>query len=135
MPATPNDRVVIGTLRDPARIMADNTNTTERNGADMTTIKNSLALAGMAGAITLAAMTGGTSTASAGTFSNDAGRTAIWVYVRALRGEDVWETCRRVYRYDVYQVRRGGGPGEARCYIDASSIGDPRGYNRSRYRD
>jgi hypothetical protein len=115
--------------------MADNTNTIERNGADMTTITNSLALAGIAGAITFAALTAATPMASAGSYSSDAGRTAVWVYVRAFRGEDVWETCRRVYRRDVYQVRRGGGPGEARCYIDASSIGDPRGYNRSRYRD
>ncbi|MGB5213175.1 MAG: hypothetical protein WBN88_05960 [Anderseniella sp.] len=101
----------------------------------MTTIRNSLAFAGIAGAITFAAMTGGTPAATAGTFSSDSGRTAIWVYVRAFRGEDVWETCRRVYGRDVYQVRRGGGPGEARCYIDASSVSDPRGYNRSRYRD
>ena len=115
--------------------MADNTNTIERNGAVMTTIRNSLALAGIAGALTFGALTGGTTTATAGSYANDAGRTAIWVYVRALRGEDVWETCRRVYRRDVYQVRRGGGPGEARCYIDASSIGDPRGRIRSRYRD
>ena len=101
----------------------------------MTTFTNSLTLAGIAGAISLAALTSATPTATAGSFSNDAGRTAIWVYVRALRGEDVWETCRRVYRRDVYQVRGGGGPGEARCYIDASSVGDPRGYNRSRYRN
>ena len=101
----------------------------------MTTIRNSLAFAGIASAITVATMTGGTPAASAGTFSSDSGRTAIWVYVRAFRGEDVWETCRRVYGRDVYQVRRGGGPGEARCYIDASSVSDPRGYNRSRYRD
>ncbi|WP_337659909.1 hypothetical protein [Anderseniella sp. Alg231-50] len=101
----------------------------------MTTIKNSLAFAGIAGAIAFTALPGTSTPAQAGSFSNDAGRTAIWVYVRAFRGEDVWETCRRVYRRDVYQVRRGGGPGEARCYIDASSIGDPRGYNRSRYRD
>jgi hypothetical protein len=101
----------------------------------MTTIKNSLAFAGIAGAITFAALTGGTSTASAGSFSGDAGRTAIWVYVRALRGEDVWETCRRVFRRDVYQVRGGGGPGEARCYIDSSRSSDPRGHSRSRYRN
>lgn len=121
---------------DGRRILADSTELEpiERNGAVMNKIKNSLALAGITCAITFAALGSTATTATAGSFSNDAGRTAIWVYVRALRGEDIWETCRRIYRRDVYQVRRGGGPGEARCYIDASSIGDPRGYNRSRYR-
>lgn len=103
------------------------------NGDDMNMIRNSLFLAGITCAIGVAALTGGPSAASAGSFKGGAGRTAIWVYVRALPGEDVWETCRRVYRRDVYQVRRGG-PGEARCFIDASSVGDPRGYNRSRSR-
>jgi len=69
--------------------------------------------------------------AHAGVFSSDAGRTAIWVFVRARAGEDVWETCRRVYQRDVYQVR-GAGPGKARCYIDASRVGDLRGKNLSR---
>jgi hypothetical protein len=40
-----------------------------------------------------------------------------------------------VYGRDVYKVRRGGGPREARCYVDTSNVGDPRGYNRSRYRN
>lgn len=62
----------------------------------------------------------------AGIFSGDAGRTAVWVYVKAYQDEDVWETCRRVYQRDVYQVR-GAGRGAARCYIDASRVGDPRG--------
>ena len=99
----------------------------------MKTIRNSLFLAGISCAFCLAALTSGPSTASAGSFKGGAGRTAVWVYVRALPGEGIWETCRRVYRRDVYQVRRGG-PGEARCFIDASSIGDPRGYSRSRSR-
>ncbi|MEO9877363.1 MAG: hypothetical protein ABJM26_10160 [Anderseniella sp.] len=101
----------------------------------MNMFKSSLALAGIAGVLSFAALAAGTTTtATAGSF-RDSGRTAIWVYIRAFPGEDVWESCRRVYRRDVYQVRRGGGPREARCYIDASSVGDPRGYNRSRYRD
>ena len=115
--------------------MADSNNMIERNGAVMTKITNSLTLAGIAGALAFTALTAGTTTtATAGSF-RDAGRTAVWVYIRAFPGEDVWESCRRVYRRDVYQVRRGGGPREARCYIDASSVGDPRGYSRSRYRD
>ncbi len=100
----------------------------------MNTLENSLAFAGITCAISLAGLSGGATTASAGSFAGDAGRTAIWVYVRALRGEGAWETCRRVYRKDVYQVRGGGGPKEARCYIDSSRSSDPRGYSRSRYR-
>ncbi len=101
----------------------------------MTKITNSLTLAGIAGALAFATLAvGTTTTANAGSY-RDAGRTAIWVYIRAFADEDVWESCRRVYGRDVYQVRRGGGPREARCYIDASSVSDPRGYNRSRYRD
>ncbi len=99
----------------------------------MNIIRNSLVLAGITCAVGVAALISGPSAAGAGSFKGGAGRTAVWVYVRALRGEDVWETCRRVYRRDVYQVRRGG-PGEARCFIDASSIGDPRGSLRSRSR-
>ena len=103
------------------------------NGGDMNIFRNGFILAAVTCSIGLAGLTAGTPAATAGSFKGGAGRTAIWVYVRALPGEDVWETCRRVYRRDVYQVRRGG-PGEARCFIDASSIGDPRGYNRSRSR-
>lgn len=115
--------------------MADNRKTTERNGAVMTKITNSLALAGVAGALAFAALTAGTTTtATAGSY-RDGGLTAIWVYIRAFPDEDIWESCRRVYGRDVYKVRRGGGPREARCYVDTSNVGDPRGYNRSRYRN
>jgi hypothetical protein len=71
------------------------------------------------------------SPAHAGLYAGDAGRTAVWVFVRAYKGEDVWETCRRVYQRDVYQVR-GAGRGKARCFIDASRVSDPRGKNLSR---
>ncbi len=72
--------------------------------------------------------------ASAGVYGNNAGRTAIWVYIRKYRGEGIWEACRRVYRRDVYQVR-GAGPRKARCFVDASEAGNPRGYNTSRELD
>ena len=71
---------------------------------------------------------------SAGMFGNNAGRTAIWVYIRKSPREGIWEACRRVYRRDVYQVR-GAGPRKARCFIDASEAGNPRGYNTSRELD
>ena len=72
-----------------------------------------------------------TSPAQAGIFSNDAGRTATWVYIRKHPSEDIWEACRRVYGRDVYQVR-GAGERRARCYIDASQVGNPAGYNTLR---
>lgn len=84
-----------------------------------------------------AAITAGvtvTQTADAGMFSGDAGRTAVWVYIRKSPDEGIWEACRRVYRRDVYQVR-GAGPRKARCYVDASEVGDPRGFNTSRELD
>lgn len=72
--------------------------------------------------------------ASAGSFSSNAGRTALWVYIRKHPDEGIWEACRRVYRRDVYQVR-GAGPRKARCFIDASEASNPRGYNTSRELD
>lgn len=72
--------------------------------------------------------------ASAGMFSGNGGRTAIWVYIRKHPNEGIWEACRRVYRRDVYQVR-GAGTRKARCFIDASEAGNPRGYNTSRELD
>ena len=69
--------------------------------------------------------------AQAGLFNNDAGRTATWVYIRKHPSEDIWEACRRVYGRDVYQVR-GAGERRARCYIDASQVGNPAGYNTLR---
>ena len=73
-------------------------------------------------------------TAKAGVFSGNGGRTAIWVYIRKSPNEGIWEACRRVYRRDVYQVR-GAGPRKARCYIDASEAGNPKGFNTSRELD
>jgi hypothetical protein len=75
-----------------------------------------------------------TQTAHAGMFSGDAGRTAVWVYIRKSPDEGIWEACRRVYRRDVYQVR-GAGPRKARCFVDASEVGNPRGFNTSRELD
>lgn len=76
-----------------------------------------------------------TQTAHAGIFGGgDAGRTAIWVYIRKYPDEDIWEACRRVYGRDVYQVR-GAGPHKARCYVDASEASNPRGFNTSRELD
>ena len=72
--------------------------------------------------------------AKAGVFSGNGGRTAIWVYIRKSPDEDIWTACRRVYRRDVYQVR-GAGPRKARCYIDASEAGNPKGFNTSRELD
>ena len=82
----------------------------------------------------LAAGMTATQTADAGMFSGDAGRTAVWVYIRKSPSEGIWEACRRVYRREVYQVR-GAGPRKARCYVDASEVGNPRGFNTSRELD
>ena len=80
----------------------------------------------------LAAVSSGASTpAQAGLYRGDAGRTASWVYIRKLPSEGIWEACRRVYRRDVYQVR-GAGERRARCYVDASEVGNPAGYNTLR---
>ena len=95
-----------------------------------TIVKHSLALAGVAGIIALIAASSQISVANAQSYS----RTAIWVYVRAQEGENAWETCRRVFGRDVYRVRNGGGPKEARCYVNSSRSSDPRGRNRSFYR-
>jgi len=74
-------------------------------------------------------------TAHAGMFAGgDAGRTAVWVYIRKSPDEGIWEACRRVYRRDVYQVR-GAGPRKARCFVDASEVSNPRGFNTSRELD
>ena len=69
--------------------------------------------------------------AEAGSYFGVGGRTALWVYIRKHPNEGIWEACRRVYRRDVYQVR-GAGPTKARCFIDASEAGNPRGFNTSR---
>ena len=91
-----------------------------------------LAMPALFGATVLAASMTVTRTADAGMFSGgDAGRTAVWVYIRKSPDEGIWEACRRVYRRDVYQVR-GAGPRKARCYVDASEVGNPRGFNTSR---
>jgi hypothetical protein len=55
----------------------------------------------------------------------------VWVYIRKHPAEDIWEACRRVYNRDVYQVR-GAGERRARCFVDASEVGNPRGFNTRR---
>lgn len=88
------------------------------------------ALAVAAGAaVTLSAVPA--SETQAGTIRGNAGRTAVWVYIRKHPDEGIWEACRRVYRRDVYQVR-GAGPRRARCFIDASEVGNPQGFNTRR---
>ena len=72
--------------------------------------------------------------ADAGSYRGQGGRTAVWVYIRKHPPEGIWEACRRVYRRDVYQVR-GAGKRRARCYVDASEVGNPRGYNTTREMD
>ena len=57
-------------------------------------------------------------------------KVGVWVYIYKHPSEDIWEACRRVYGRDVYQVR-GAGPQEARCFVDASEVGDPRGFSSS----
>ncbi len=36
-------------------------------------------------------------------------QTRVWVKIKAKPGEGRWQACRRVFRHDVYQVRRGPG--------------------------
>jgi hypothetical protein len=69
--------------------------------------------------------------AEAGSFYGGGGRTALWVYIRKHPSEGIWEACRRVYGREVYQVR-GAGRTKARCLVDASEAGNPRGFNTSR---
>lgn len=57
----------------------------------------------------------------ADTFRRGDGLTLIWVKIRAKPGEGLWEACRRVYRHDVYQVRRGRGA-TVWCNIDHSRL-------------
>ncbi len=41
----------------------------------------------------------------------------IWVKIEAMPGETRWEACRRVFRHEVYRVRKG--PGNVMlCYVD-----------------
>ncbi len=93
-----------------------------------------LAMPALFTAAVMAAGLTDTRPASAGSYSGNAGRTAIWVYIRKQPDEGIWEACRRVYRRDVYQVR-GAGRRKARCFVDASEASNPRGYNTSRELD
>jgi len=95
---------------------------------------NSFAIPALA-VITLLGGTTVTGTqADAGSYNGPGGRTAVWVYIRKHPAEDIWEACRRVYNRDVYQVR-GAGERRARCFVDASEVGNPRGYNTRRQAD
>lgn len=91
-------------------------------------------LPALAAAAVLTAATPFSAPADAGSYHGPAGRTAVWVYIRKAPDEDIWEACRRVYRRDVYQVR-GAGPRRARCFVDASEVGNPQGYNTTRELD
>ena len=85
-------------------------------------------------AIAAAAIAAAPSSAQAGYYYGNGGRTAVWMYVRKHPSEDIWEACRRVYGRDVYQVR-GAGPRKARCFVDASQVGNPQGFYHSDGRD
>ncbi len=64
-----------------------------------------------------------TPAAAGGPYYRNNGVTAVWVNIKAFRGEGLWEACRRIYQRDVYQVRRGKS-GQVRCKIDHSRIYD-----------
>ena len=53
--------------------------------------------------------------------------TRVWVTVSARKGESLWRTCRRIYQYDAYGVKRSKRPGKVRCWIEASRVSDPAG--------
>ena len=61
--------------------------------------------------------------ARADAFQRGDGLTLIWVTIDAKPNEGLWQTCRRVYQRDVYQVRRGRGF-TVQCNIDHSRIYD-----------
>ena len=44
-------------------------------------------------------------------------RTQVWVKIQAKPGEARWAACRRVFKHEVFRVRRG--PGNTMwCYVD-----------------
>jgi hypothetical protein len=76
----------------------------------------------IAATIAASALTADAERANATEF-NDRSLTAVWVNIKAFRGEGLWQACRRVYQHDVYQVRHGEF-GQVRCKIDHSRIYD-----------
>ena len=56
----------------------------------------------------------------------------VWVTIRAMESEDVWQACRRVYQRDVYKVR-AAGPGKVSCNINVSRLNDTNGKVRSNF--
>lgn len=94
----------------------------------MTRLKTSLAAIALAAATSMSIPA---PQAEAGSYRGGDGVVGIWVFIRKHPAEDIWEACRRVYGRDVYQVR-GAGSRKARCYVDASEAGNPRGFNTTR---
>ena len=50
-----------------------------------------------------------TASSHAGMLRRGDGPTLVWVKIQAKAGESRWGACRRVYQWDVHQVRRGRG--------------------------
>ena len=59
--------------------------------------------------------------ASAGVRPGNDGPTLVWVTIKALPGEGLWQACRRVYQRDVFVVQGSRG-NRVRCKIDHSRI-------------
>lgn len=59
--------------------------------------------------------------AGAGVRLGSDGPTLVWVTIKALPGENLWQACRRNYQRDVYVVS-GAHNSKVRCKIDHSRI-------------
>mgnify|MGYP001816570372 CR=1 FL=1 len=60
---------------------------------------------------------------SAGVREGNDRPTLVWVTIKALPGEGLWQACRRAYQHDVYVVLGAHG-NKVRCKIDHSRIYD-----------
>ena len=59
--------------------------------------------------------------AGASTFLGNDGPTLVWLTIKKLPGEGLWQACRRVYQRDVYVVQQSHGR-KVRCKVDHSRI-------------
>ena len=74
-------------------------------------------------ACALGAVAGLSAHAGAAVKQGSDGPTLVWVTIKSLPGEGLWQACRRVYQHDVYVVLGARGS-KVRCQIDHSRIYD-----------
>ena len=64
---------------------------------------------------------GSVAAAGASTYRGNDGPTLVWVTIKKLPSEGLWQACRRVYQRDVYIVLQSGST-KVRCKVDHSRI-------------